>query len=321
MNNFQIFALKCLRKAYQYFMGSRDISKAECIQDPHVASQIIFETLTSDAPCLIGRFGANELLCLTTYLGVKENNRNIFSFITGKSSEWWWNEQNLVNMNIVAGFYPLQMDKIEQFCQLMLEDITHIDVLGSWLNDEQRFSDKMKSCTKVGFELLNPFFSNNPWTKALEHKKILVVHPFSETIESQYLNRKLLFDNEILVEFDLETIKAVQSYAGIQTDFKDWFEALEFMKNEINRKDFDICLIGCGAYGLPLAAYVKSIGKKAIHLGGSLQLLFGIKGKRWLDPNYNSNYNYSLLVNEYWVSPNDSETPKYSNIVEGSTYW
>ena len=27
--------------------------------------------------------------------------------------------------------------------------------------------------------------------------------------------------------------------------------------------------LGCGAYGFPLAAHVKRMGKKAIHMGGS----------------------------------------------------
>ena len=58
------------------------------------------------------------------------------------------------------------------------------------------------------------------------------------------------------------------------------------MKAQIDKEDFDICLIGAGAYGFPLAAYVKRKGKKAVHLGGALQLLFGIKGSRWEDPNH-----------------------------------
>ena len=57
----------------------------------------------------------------------------------------------------------------------------------------------------------------------------------------------------------------------------------------LDKQDYDICLIGAGAYGFPLAAHVKRKGKKAIHLGGALQLLFGVKGKRWEDPNYGVN--------------------------------
>lgn len=321
MNKLQIFALKSLRKAYQVIFKTDGNKKPECIQDSDVASQIIYDTLTSDKPCMITRFGANELLCLTTYLGVIENNRNIFSYISGKSSAWRWNEQNLVNMNIIAGFFPPILEKIEQFCQLMLHDIPHVDILGSWLPDEQRFNNEMKDCKKINFELLNPYFSTVPWTRALENKKVLVIHPFNKTIESQYKKRVLLFKDDLLPSFQLQTIQAVQSLAGNQTQFVDWFEALEFMKSEIDKRDYDICLIGCGAYGFPLAAHVKRMGKKAVHFGGSLQLLFGIKGKRWESPIYNPIYNYAKLMNEHWVYPVDEEKPKNAASVEGGCYW
>ena len=88
------------------------------------------------------------------------------------------------------------------------------------------------------------------------------------------------------------------------------------MKEEINSKDFDIALIAAGAYGLPLAAHVKSIGKQAIHIGGSLQILFGIKGNRW-----DSMPGINKFYNEYWTRPSPDETPKEFSGVEGSTYW
>lgn len=48
-------------------------------------------------------------------------------------------------------------------------------------------------------------------------------------------------------------------------------------------------------------------------MGGSLQLLFGIKGARWEDSNYNETYNYAQLMNEYWVRPSETETPQKPN--------
>jgi hypothetical protein len=169
--------------------------------------------------------------------------------------------------------------------------------------------------------LLDPYWSISPWTKALEGKKILVVHPFAETIEKQYKKREFIFKNNLLPKFNLKTIKAIQSIAGEKTVFNDWFEALESMKNEIDQQDYDICLIGCGAYGFHLAAHVKRMGKKAFHLGGSLQLLFGIRGNRWENENYNSEYNYSKLMNEYWIKPNKNEMPVNSKNIEESCYW
>ena len=69
-----------------------------------------------------------------------------------------------------------------------------------------------------------------------------------------------------------------------------------------------IALIGCGAYGLPLAAHVKRINKQAIHMGGALQILFGIKGKRW-----DNHPTIGNLYNEYWVRPKTQDKPTHSN--------
>lgn len=124
-------------------------------------------------------------------------------------------------------------------------------------------------------------FYDNPWTKALENKRVLVIHPFVDTIRSQYEKRKLLFSTELLPRFkELSFVKAVQSNAGGYEDleYKSWFEALEYMKSEIDKASFDVALVGAGAYGMPLSAYCKKIGKQAIYMGGGLQILFGIRG-------------------------------------------
>ncbi len=328
MSKILILILKSLRKIYQLIFLNKTKKQTECIQDADLASEVIYETLTSDKPCMIGRFGSNELLCLITYLGVKENNRDILSYISGKSSAWWWNEQNLVNMNVVAGFFPPTIKNFEHFCQLMLEDIPQVDVLGSWLMGESNVKNYLTATHRVHLRLLEPFWSDDPWTKALSGKKILVVHPFAETILHQYANRRNLFKNPtILPTFtSLHVIQAVQPEAG-NNRFNDWFEALDYMKREIDKSDYDICLIGCGAYGFHLAAHIKRSGKKAVHLGGALQLLFGIKGKRWEDPNYGvkkwgiSVGSYPNLMNEYWVRPGNIYKPINAQEVEGACYW
>lgn len=270
---------------------------------------------------MISRFGATELSCLINYQGVVESNKNVISYIKGSSSQWWWESKIIEQLQNWSGFFPPTIEKIEKFCQLMLVDIHQVDILGSWIIEEDRFKEHLKDCIKISFELLNPYFSEYPWTKALEFKKVLVVHPFATTIEKQYLKRDLLFEGNLLPEFELKTITAVQSIAGTKTQFSDWFDALEYMKAKIDLEDFDICLIGCGAYGFHLAAHVKRMGKKAIHLGGSLQLLFGIKGKRWENPNYNQFYKYHELINDYWVYPSEEEKPLNVKIVEGGCYW
>jgi hypothetical protein len=125
----------------------------------------------------------------------------------------------------------------------------------------------------------------------------------------------------MLPEFELRTLRAVQSIAGERTDFATWFDALHWMEQQMDAVDYDVCLVGCGAYGFPLAAHAKRTGHKAVHLGGSLQLLFGIRGQRWESPQYNDEYDYSRLMNEHWVRPAADERPRDAEQVEGACYW
>ena len=105
---------------------------------------------------------------------------------------------------------------------------------------------------------------------------------------------------------------------GNETDdrFADWFEALEYMYRESMKYDFDIAILSCGAYSLPLGAKFKAAGRGAIHMGGVCQMLFGIKGRRWEDEPGAGEF-----FNEFWVYPSAAETPKSAGTVENFAYW
>jgi len=166
---------------------------------------------------------------------------------------------------------------------------------------------------------LEPYYAIDPWSEALAGRKVLVVHPFKTTIESQYYsNRTRLFrDPRLLPEFgSLTVLQAVQSIAGSPTHFRDWFAALDWMKSQIDRIEFDVALIGCGAYGFPLAAHVKRMGRVGIHLGGATQVLFGIRGRRW-----EAHPVVGLHINEHWVRPSAEETPARADLIENACYW
>ncbi|MCQ2162559.1 MAG: hypothetical protein MJY86_04705 [Bacteroidales bacterium] len=327
MNPFQFF-LKALHKLY--VLSHPWSPDAGSVSDPEEVSRIIFELLSSDKPCMICRYGSVELMNVTNQMSVSSGNKPILRYITDQVREWWWNEANVRHMKDNAGFFPNDEAHFDRFAELILNDTKFIDVLGSWIFFEKymegQFPDSM---VKVPLQQLEPFWSKIPWTKALEGKKVLVVHPFASLIEKQYrTRRRVLFgDREILPEFNLKTLKAVQSIGGKSEMFVDWFEALKYMEEEIDRIDYDICLIGCGAYGFPLAAHVKRMGKKAVHLGGVLQILFGIRGKRWDDPMYGVADRglkpgmYLELVNEYWVRPDVDMRPSDAQAVEGGCYW
>jgi len=280
----------------------------------------IYNALLNNDPVMIARLGSTELTCMVNYIGVKNPGKykSLKGYISQKTPPWWWNKSGIQQMQNWSGFFPATIVNIDKFCEMMIADLSKVDILGSWLKQEVFFNKELSGSKKVVLEDLEPFFASTPWTYALKDKKVLVIHPFAEQIESQYLMRDKLFENNLLPHFELLTIKAVQSIAGEATQYDDWFQALDSMKKKIDEVDFDICILGCGAYGFPLAAYVKDIGKKAIHLGGVTQLLFGIKGARW--EKYLV-YPYENLYNKYWVRPSDNNKPKNASLVEGACYW
>ena len=99
------------------------MKKPICDQDPDSVSQKIYDSLLEDKPCMIARFGAFELNTLVNYLGVQRRETNIFKYIKGEGLDWWWDRQLIRSMHTNAGFFPPTKKKIEEFCELMLDDI------------------------------------------------------------------------------------------------------------------------------------------------------------------------------------------------------
>ena len=320
--------LKGLRNGYRKISHkSNRVGISGLSYNPDDVSDLIYQQLMSDAPCMVARFGANELSMVCNYLSIKNEYHSIMKFMRDEEAEWWWNSSKMEVMRNNAGFFPADKEHLSRFCELMLEDAKYVDVLGRWLKDEGKAID-LSAVKSARLLYLEPYHSSRPWSRALEGKRVLVVHPFARLIEEQYKNhREHLFANkDVLPSFHLATITAVQSLGGEDNGFKNWFEALQWMKDEIDKQEYDVALIGCGAYGFHLAAHVKRQGKKAVHLGGALQLLFGIKGKRWEDPDYGAvslgaSGRYPALFNEYWVYPDERIKPANANQVEGGCYW
>jgi hypothetical protein len=306
--------LKLLRKIFGKKKEKTSLSVQYTGQE---ASDLIYEQLKIDAPCMIARFGSSELSCIINYLNIKEKNiYNYFRFIKGEQIFWEWTNNTKKTMKNNAGFFPADNENLIKFSKLMLDCIPKIDILGSWLPDEIFIQNTLKAKI-IRLKDIEPYYHDNPWSRILNGKTVLVIHPFVESIVKQYSQRdKLFLDKNILPEFNLETVKAVQSIAGNDCGYETWFDALESMKNKIMQKKFDIAIIGCGAYGFPLAAFIKEQGKKAVHLGGATQILFGIKGKRW-----DEHDQISKLYNEYWIRPNKNEIPLNSENVEDGCYW
>lgn len=234
-------------------------------------------------------------------------------------------QQVIDNMARQSGFFPKDPAQILKFSELMEEVSSEIDFLACYASFMENYMVRYHTPAEMitsDNRAMEPYYflGKELWTQALRGKKVLVIHPFDETIKSQYGKRELLFsDPNVLPEFELHTLRAVQTIVGTRDErFETWFDALDYMVNEALKIPFDIALIGCGAYGLPLACLLKRAGKQAIHIGGATQILFGIIGRRWEQ----NSKEVSALFNEHWVRPSAAETPANKEKNEfGGAYW
>lgn len=311
--------------AHKSFNNYRD----DCVWDRTKANEIISQAIKSGKPFMLTRFGSIELSVANT-IRVKRAHGTMLSklwaYVIGNTDLPWIDSKFYKPIALNAGVFNPTPDILQMFGERYIEDSKLIDILMS-INHKESLMPIPATCKYIHFETAYPFFVSSPWTSELAGKKVLVIHPFVETIRHQYKKRHMLFPtHEILPDFELMTIKAVQSSGNNTVPFSDWFSALRWMEDEMDKTDYDICLIGAGAYGLPLAAHAKRQGKQAIHMGAGVQLLFGIKGGRWENPNYGSCWpqldtNYTVLFNEHWTRPLKDETPKDATKIEGACYW
>lgn len=319
--------VKVLREVIKHTVGfppnrAVDYSHVQYFNEEanEVMHRLIDDSLKKHQGFAACKFGTIELANIVSRLQEGQwKYKNYLDFIKGYPVPIY-RYREIERLGNNAGFFPADVFYVNQFVELMLKDIPKVDLLASYAFCERYIENLIAPCVKVNLDsYYAPFLFDNPWTRILRNQRVLVIHPFAQSIKMQYKKRQSLFENQdVLPEFkSLRVIQAVQSIAGNDCGFENWFVALEHMKKQMEQEDFDIALIGCGAYGFPLTIYAKQLGKVGIHLAGWLQMLFGIYGKRWLE----DQPQYAKYINGNWIRPSSNELPQRAKEIEGGCYW
>lgn len=216
-----------------------------------------------------------------------------------------------------TGFYG-DNKSLNEFCRIYLESVKNTDLL--YRLEFTDLDDMLKelkkevhvwSCVKL-----------HQWIPYLEGKRVLVVSPFVETIRKQFGKKNILSTGRIPIkypEFKLVAVNSPNTVLGEEYPNKDWVESYRNLCKEVfkARNEFDIAIVGCGSYGMPISSFIKSMGKGSLYAGSYTQVLFGIKGKRWdIEGNITRSY-----WNDTWVYPSDKERPRRYLEIEGGCYW
>jgi hypothetical protein len=162
----------------------------------------------------------------------------------------------------------------------------------AFVNHLLRQTDSQKKFFPYGYveRFLNERFGFfRDMESCLAGKRVLVLSPFSESIHVNFPNRSKFFRNYVYPDFELLTVTTPITYSGLPRSFypnDSWAETVESLSSQIASVPFDIALMSCGSYALPLGDFIhRVLGRSAIYVGGMLQLFFGIMGRRYQDDN------------------------------------
>jgi hypothetical protein len=278
-------------------------------------SKRIIESVDKSLGLSFGKMGSVEASCLIEFLA-KGQNRNWDTPGHGRTLR--------LAAAINAGVFPPEDAVLDKWCEAYLSSVQDLDYVLEWCPEygDRQIIDKFCYRTEKFFSFgdYEPFFmKENNWLQSLNNSRVLVVSPFSETIKHQFDRFDEVWNSEVKFE-SLEVLKAPYSpFVSGGSEYNDYFHALSDMQMSVLSTDFDIAIVGAGAYSLPLMKTIKMLGKTSIHLGGATQLCFGIKGGRW---NQDNNFANSEFYNRpSWIKPLETDIPKNNTLVENGCYW
>lgn len=284
--------------------------------------EYLYNKILSCEPFMLTRFGCGVLKSAIDYK-LRLSISSICKYILGYTDSIDLQKQTVHNVCVGDGFYPADYKSIMTYGKMINDIIPNIDILATIMYQERFFANQLNSKVRCQFYDLEPYRWSNPWTRALQGKKVLVIHPFVNSIKYQYENnRERLFVNpDCLPKFELKLLRAVQD-KKISDDpydqYDTWFDAYDFLCSEVDKIDFDVAILGCGSYGMPLANYIKNKGKQALHIGGAVQFIFGIKNKR---ADSDDDSAVRDLYNDYWIRTLPEDTPNGYQKIESGCYW
>lgn len=281
------------------------------------ANRLITTSLRSGKPFAVGRIGLSEVNLVYWYMtgGLQSECNKVMK---PYDDEYVTLEERLEPNGIYGGCG-------DEFFAEFIKGIKAADIQVYWNQfgiepqQDHIFANHSNHSIKVHSECLYSFMHPDFWSKALEGKKVLIVHAHQSEIEKQYAIREKLWTGahagKVPTFGQLITYKPAW-VMGATKPHSSWLETLNAMKADISKLEFDVAIMACSHFGMPLLAHIKNtMGKTAIYQGGELQILFGIKGARWdNNPHVAQHYN-----NENWTRP--SEKPDNHYVLDGGCYW
>jgi len=158
---------------------------------------------------------------------------------------------------------------------------------------------------------------------ALRDRRVLIVCPFARLLaeRADRATFEAVWARTGKRWFEPATVDALEFPYGFEPETERIFgnidALLQHICDRVDARDFDVALIGAAGLAMPIAAHVKRRGRVAIDLGGHIQVLFGVKGKRWRnDPEWTGQY-----FNDAWIDMPTRYIPTRADVCDCGAYW
>jgi len=287
----------------------------------------ICDYIQRNRPFFIGRNGTIEIETLFFWLTMRKG-----------SQKRDYPPRIVVQIQQNAGIFPATPENIDSWCEAYVAALKVLDGgAAGWYKPTAATEDTLlkqyaPDAFRVPLRSLEPYYyaPKNRWTNYLAGKRVAVVSSFADTIMKQVWGEKISQIWKGAQEGLLSSLTDV-NWTFIRTGYapmtalgraewpegiRTWQEAVDHVVKRVQANQADIALIGCGGLGMVIAGRLKELGISSIVLGGAIQVLFGIRGRRWQNHEI-----ISKFWNSAWIWPAMDEVPAGAAMVEGGCYW
>jgi hypothetical protein len=295
--------------------------------DIAVGADRISTTVRGISPFFIGRNGSTEQEAISFWF-------------TRRRIGTPWPQRIRTNLHIGAGVWPATDESLDKWAEEYMKALGLIDGLAAgwyrpFADSESALLDyAAPTAFRTPLRSLEPYYCipNHRWTRHLSGKRVAVVSSFADTIQSQVESAERIHaiwnslrePNTVLsltaTWIPIRTYFPPEVALGDSTQWPDeirnWDEAATYIVEAVKASGATVAIIGCGGLGMIIGGRLKALGISVVVMGGAIQVLFGIKGRRW-----EKHEVISKFWGPYWVWPRESETPRGSFQIEGGCYW
>jgi len=228
-----------------------------------------------------------------------------------------------------AGVFPAEPAFQREFAARFAAAVAQLDSIGltdDAIHGERIARDHAWPVAPVHFSAQEPDRSSPAddeacWLRHLRGKRVLLVCPFASLLRERATREtfEAVWAKTGKRWFEPAAVSAVELPYGFLPDTQERFAtAVDLLADvcaRIDEHDYDVALIAAGGLGIPIAVHVKRGGRVGVSVGGHLQVLFGVLGKRWRQrEEWQRRY-----INPDWINMPERYTPDLTLTRED--YW